>query len=405
MSSKYKLGILGYGTSSALSLTTILALAKSRDNINNFTIDCIHDPLIPTIAVGESLSPMMIKFVNEVIDENIFDLKSEFDGTYRYGGVNEWENGLGTPFTVKYIKAGLHVNSEKFSKFLFNKIRKKYIKTFKVYHGHVTDVDNGPTGVTVHTDRGSYNYDYIIDCRGTPTDDILNNGSYSFPDFETVNSVLIYPDFKKYDEIYTQSIFHENGWMFGVPLQHRKAFGYLFNNNITVMEDAKIHFKKLIPQIEVEKLRLLKWRHYYRNKAMDGRIFYMGNMLYFFEPAQGLPLHYYGFISTVFLKLLLEYQDDYSSICDKINTVHTKSVKYDIQDLISINYAGENRMSSPFWDTMSVQATNRLKNSDNFKKFAREKIYNDVYTQFWCHDGKLMKQYIEGYNIDLNKFV
>jgi hypothetical protein len=50
---------------------------------------------------------------------------------------------------------------------------------------------------------GSIGYDYIIDCRGTPTDDILNNGSYSFPDFETVNSVLIYPDFKKYNEIYT----------------------------------------------------------------------------------------------------------------------------------------------------------------------------------------------------------
>lgn len=408
---KYNIGILGAGTASALTIARIFDLARGKNLLNKINIECIHNPSIPTLTVGESFSPMAASIICNALDTNIFNYLNELDGTLRYGGTNTWEEDLGKSFDIHYVPVGssgmpgMHVNSEKISKFIIENIKKKYSNIFTVFEDNVEKIDNDYNGVTVHTSTRKYNYDYIIDCRGMPTDNALDCGDYSFPDFETVNTVLIYPEFKKYDEVFTQSIFHKNGWMFGVPLQHRKAFGYLFNNKITEVDEAKNHFKKLVPQIEVDKLRQISWRHYYRNKAMEGRVLYMGNMLYFYEPAQGLPLHYYTALISNFFELLIGYQDNYLDIGRHVNFMHNDSVKNKIQDLIALNYVGNNKMDTPFWSQVSKQSINRLKNSDDFNFFTKRAILNNKFTNFWAHDKDLMKQYVDGYNIDLKNFL
>lgn len=409
------IGILGAGTASAITIAIIIDVARSRNLLNKFKIDCIHDPAIPVLTVGESFSPGITNIINKVLNTDIINQLDELDGTLRYGGVNTWEEDRGNSFTIEYSKdyalngyggtPGMHVNSEKISKFIIGKISKKYSNVLTVIEDTVVSVENNYDGVTVNASNRKYHYDYIIDCRGMPTNEILDGGDYSFPDFETVNTVLIYPEFKKYGEVYTQSLFHKNGWMFGVPLQHRKAFGYLFNNKITGIDEAKTHFKELIPQIEIDKLRQINWRHYYRNEAMEGRVMYMGNMLYFYEPAQGLPLHYYVSLTSYFLELLISYQDNYLDISRHVNLMHTIGAKNKIQDLIALNYVGNNKMNSPFWKQVSKQCSNRLQNSEYFNFFAKNVVYKNNYTLFWTHDKDLMKQYIDGYNIDLSQFL
>jgi hypothetical protein len=108
-----------------------------------------------------------------------------------------------------------------------------------------------------------YNFDYVIDCRGTPSQEELNSDLYEKNVFQSVNSAILYPDFTKYDEPFTSTHFHEQGWMFGVPLQHRKAWGYLYDKNITSHEDASEHFAKL-KGIDTTNLRRFNWEPYYK---------------------------------------------------------------------------------------------------------------------------------------------
>ena len=97
--------------------------------------------------------------------------------------------------------------------------------------------------------------------------------------------------------------------MFGVPLSFRKAFGYLYHDALTSDEEAIADFSK-IKNIDANTCRKIKWQQYYKNNAMEGRILYMGNRLYFFEPHQAIPLHYYVFLTSKFLNAIINYQDN-----------------------------------------------------------------------------------------------
>lgn len=417
-----KINVLGAGTPAAITLATIIGIFKLRRQVSKIRINCIHDPGIPTIAVGESISPAVIQLICSVVNITEDALLNALDGTWRYGGVNEWEDGLGQPFTLVYGQGrkgflgvgkshvGMHANSEKLSKFLIDELSRLYPSILTVYHENVINVEQTRSNVKVTTkSSNTYESDYVIDCRGTPSEDELNSGDYAFPDFESVNSVIIFPDFTVYKEQFTQSLFHKNGWMFGVPLQHRKAFGYLYNRDITTHDAAVDHFKKLVPQVNTDKIRTLNWKHYYRKKAMDNRVLYLGNKLYFYEPAMGLPLHYYfvlvqraiGEISGNTDELIKSYLD----IANEINFYHTDSVRDKIQDLIAFNYVGKNNMDSDFWKQIPSSARTRLKSSENFKIFANNIINNKIDTSYFTHDAPLMKQYVEGYNIDLKEFL
>ena len=92
-------------------------------------------------------------------------------------------------------------------------------------------------------------------------------------------------------------------------------------------------------------------------------------------------------------------------IANEINFYHTDSVRDKIQDLIAFNYVGKNNMDSDFWKQIPSSARNRLKSSENFKIFANNIINNKIDTSYFTHDAPLMKQYVEGYNIDLKEFL
>jgi hypothetical protein len=398
------IGVIGRGTAGIASVLSILHYCKTSDNLQNIKITCIHDPNTPILTVGESASPALVYLMQRVLDFNFENDLNAVDGTVRFGGKHLWEDNLGNPFDVIYRAPGLLINSEKTSMYLVEKLNKLYPNVFFEEHDKIIGTSQNKFKVMLQGEKNQYTFDYVIDSTGAPTFEELNSGDYDFPTFETVNSAIIFPEFKTYKEEYTTNVFHKNGWMFGVPLQHRKAFGYLYNNSITSQEEAIEHFKKIKPEVEVEKLRAITWKHYFRKKAMDGRIFYMGNKLYFFEPAQGLPLHYYITISQFFIQRV--YDNDIS----KIDVEHFVNLTHQIdmiklQDLIALNYAGTNNMDSEFWKQTKINAVQRLKSSDRFQFFLQITKETTEDQQYWSHPPELMKQYIEGLDVDLKELL
>jgi len=394
------IGILGAGTASAVSILSIITMCHENE-INfheNFNITCIYNPSIPTLTVGEAITGSLHKALYNVLDFHPEDLVKEIDGTYRAFSRIFWRNDR--TFDVLYgLPPGLHINSEKFSKYVITRLKKLYNNFFCV-EDNIKEIMNNKNDVVVFCEKNTYKFDFIIDCRGFPSKEELNSEQYAKPDFETVNSAILYPDFKFYDECFSSTHFHENGWMFGIPLRNRKTYGYLYNTAITNKDDAVNHFSQ-IKNIDASSLRTLNWSQYYRKNVVDNRILYMGNKLFFFEPQQALPAHFYFNICKNLTYFLIKNNMIYD---DNVGKLVNQKYKINIQlaqDLIAMNYAGCCDTTTEFWKVIPTLARKRLKDSVYFQQWMNDVITNKKYFSYWFLEPKLMKSYIEGYQINL----
>ena len=394
-----KIGILGAGTAAIVAICEILDTV-GNNNFLNLNIDIIYDPTIPTIEVGESLSPPNFVMLKRVLGiENTKDLRS-FQGTHRYY-TKLFFNDNDKNFSVYYITPGAHLNSQTLSKNALNIILKKYGMVNEV-HDKILLVEQNEESVKVTGNKAFYKYDYVIYCTGSPSEKELASSEYSPPSIETVNSVILYPEFKNFDENHTSAYMHKNGWMFGVPLPHRKAWGYLYNNKITSKTEAIEHFSE-IKNIDASTLRNFSWEPYYRKKVMDGRILYLGNKLYLFEPHGALPLYYYANLIKVFNKNVDKMTVE--NLIFFMNNYHKKHMEA-IEDLIAINYYGDvyKDYDSPFWNYIKPKAYQQLKQSENWCNWVKKVKKENVMSNYFFHDDIIMDDYINGYKINLDNF-
>jgi hypothetical protein len=390
-----KICIIGAGTASAIALLKIFEIVIDNRQ-PNIEVVCIHDPTIPVTHVGEAAGPVVLYLLYRVLNFCVPDEIKEFDGTLRWGNRYMWND----PFFVNHGSPGLHVNSEKFSFFVINKLAQQY-SNFKIINDSVKSIEQTDKVVTVSGAISDYSFDYLIDCRGTPSKEELASDKYANPEFSGVNSVILYPDFKDYHEDFTSVYMHENGWMFGIPLTHRKAFGYLYNNTLTTEEEARSHFENL-KNIDTSNLRKFSWDQYHRKEAIEGRILYLGNKLYFFEPTGAIPLHYYMLVVNQFFSTIIN--NKHEILEHHVNKVHRNAVNA-VQDLIALNYVGNNSLDSEFWKNAKEKSFNRLKNSERFMTWAKDNAGKSVFSEYWKFDTRTMEQYVKGFKIDLTKFL
>jgi len=260
-----KFVIVGAGTAASISCSILLYKFPQAE------VFCYHDSTKPTIQVGESSTPFLAEMLFHTLGVSAFELH-KFKGTVKYG--LRFDNWSKEPFYHPFANVlGIHFDSSLFSNFVIEELIKKHKKRFKLVDKHVENLD-------------SLDADYIVDCRGFPE----LNDDYQLTDIQTVNSVLLKVHNKYYDEQYTNHHAHENGWMFGIPLTHRKTFGYLYNSDVTSLEDAKTDFNNLV---EGDITRELSWQSYYKKEALTGRVLVNGNRSVFIEPLQAMSLHFY----------------------------------------------------------------------------------------------------------------
>ena len=156
-----------------------------------------------------------------------------------------------------------------------------YIKIFKEIHGDVTSIESEETKAYVTVNSERHSFDYVIDCGGYPDD----YSDYNLDKPISLNSCLVH-DTKPENHNYTQHVATPNGWMFGIPLQSRQSFGYLYNDTITSKDDAIDNFKTYCNDINVNKLREFKFKSYSANSFFDGRVLKNGNRALFYEPLE-----------------------------------------------------------------------------------------------------------------------
>jgi len=399
---KIKIGIVGAGTSGAISLLAILENLVNNDVLNQFEVHLFFDSNKPKLKVGEGLSILTTQLLAKMLDYKFDEENLKFNETQRFGAYSHWEKATGKDFCVKYKTWALHVDAGLFSEWVIETAKKKFRNVF-VVDTEVISVESTFESASIVCSDKKYTVDYVLDCRGTPTKEELNSGNYFKPEFESVNSVLIYPQFEKIDEKYTQVYVHDDGWMFGIPVAHRKAFGYLYNDKLLSKENA---IKKIcdIKNITSDKIAVdIKWNQYYRLFAMEERILYVGNKLYFFEPHNAMPLHYYQVLVNNFMIIMLRTQNVNETML-YINSLHMRYIEH-IKAMIALNYIGRMDLDTEFWNVTSKKAKEYLHTNNYFINWCKNVVNHNEFFKFGFMEPNIMIQYVEGYQIDLTQFV
>lgn len=371
------LAVIGVGSAGIQSLCHFLSYLDS-----SWKIVSIHNPNIDIVGIGESTNPSFIKALEYGLDFNLYDHVDELNATYKLGTVyKNWrEHEFINPLLNGTI--AIHFDTHKLKDFALPRLEKKWGDKFQKIEGNISSISQTDEKVSIFINNIEHNFDYLIDCSGFPK----SYEDYHVVESLTVNHALVHNIKERGDWKYTGHRATPDGWMFEIPLQNRQSYGYLFNDTITTVDDAKQNFSKEIG-VPVDNLDNIEYKFisYYTKKLIDGRIMRNGNSAIFFEPLFANSLFNYNNINL----LIYDYLSGMLTQ-SKIQEIFEELSK-SVEDMIAFHYHGGSTYDNDFWKYVSKLSSEKLKTSHAFnlvrpalKNIVKEKNYisavNWVYT-------------------------
>ena len=383
-----KFCVVGAGSIGTLALLETLSHIIHGE-LEGSTVTLIHEPDQPKVSVGEASTWVFRDKLSTIFGEDeTIRILGGCKITPRNKSDIIWNS---MEFVIDYKELGgdgIHFDSSIFSDNIISECDK------------LDCVNIVEKKVDVDTIKGDY--DFVFDCTGKPTKEELET-DYIIPKFNSVNSVLLYQHPEKSNDDFSSQISHENGWMFIIPLQHRKAYGYLYSNRITTESEARVDFKKIVPFQNENEIKKLNWEFYYRKNIIEDNVMRLGNKLYFFEPAGAMPIHfYYSRLNSFFNLYFINGGMDEESI-ESLNTEYNMSIRMAL-DLIALNYIGVVQ-DNKFWQTTKQKALHHLYGSYFFQDWLKTCLEIGETMPYWEHNSTLMDIYLKGYGIDARELI
>ena len=378
---KKKIAIIGQGTAGCL------AVSQLNMKYPNTEVIWYHSPYIKAQSVGEGSILGFPQLLRESLDMGYKELK-EIDGTFKHGIRKINWGGSGDfihPFPLN--GCGLHFNANKFQKY----VTEYFNFTTNIVEQHIKS----------HNDIDA---DYIIDCTGTPKN---FKETYISP-YISVNAAHVtqcYWDYPKFD--YTLTIARPYGWVFGIPLKNRCSIGYIYNSDISTLDEVKEDVKHIFEEyglIPSETTNSLSFKNYYRKENFTNRVAYNGNASFFLEP-----------IEATSIGMAMDINDKAFDIIynNKLPTVQNyKYLSYikEIEHMISLHYLAGSKFNTEFWDFSLKKAISCFKNQtpENFKylfNLSQEYQKNNRINAYLQDSNYSFSQWsVESYNIHLKEF-
>lgn len=376
---KRRIAVVGVGSAGILSLCYMLSNLS-----NEWDVVSVYDPSVPILGIGESTNPSFIRMLEMGARFSVSEDTESLESTLKFGTKfigwreHEWLNPL--------IGGGIavHFNNFKLKEFAFSRFPTLWPEKFKVIEGNVDSVTNSDENVTLSINGVNEVFDFIIDCRGFPE----NYDDYHISSCSLLNRCLVH-SFEKFDPIqYTEHIATKNGWMFGIPLTSRKTYGYLFNDTITSLDDAKSDMAEHL-KISVNELSLkeYKFQPYYAKKLVDKRITKNGNRALFYEPISATSINQYHSTCQIIFNYITGQMNEADANATFVYESNTT------EDIINYYYHGGTNYDSEFWLQASENAKDNLTDNSRFK-FILE--YNQRATELglpYNGKGHLFSQY------------
>jgi len=358
---KRKIAVIGAGSAGLLSATHLCTWLDE-----SWEVHSIHDPKKKILGIGESTNGAFISLLERGTNFSLAHAEdlAALDATIKYGSkFRNWrEHSWVNPLLSGNI--AIHFNNRRFKDFVFERLGKLWPNQFRVLEGDVREVRNHAERVVVTTDRGSYDFDYVVDCMGTPA----TFDGYTMSDCTLLDRCRIHTVEKYEYEPFTDHIATRDGWMFGVPLKGYKTYGYLYGSAFTETPDAEEEMMRLLgtPKLEAGNYDAhYSFRCYYANELVSGRICKNGNKALFFEPllANSMFLYVYA------LRLIYDHVVS-GHEAGRCNARFVKGVQ-EMEDVISYYYQGGSTFETAFWKAAAGQAKARLAKRSEFTDYMR----------------------------------
>ena len=355
------IAVIGSGTVGVMSVCSLLGFT-------DFKVTCIYNPNKKILGIGESSNVQLPKLLWESIQYNpVFD--KDLDATLKYSVLyKNWrKEDFHSP--ILPIEYAIHFNNFKLGEFVYSECLKKYPDRFQIIKDDVLEIINETDKAKVKSINKTYDFDFVIDCRGWPED----YSDYIESESLLLNKCLVNMIPEKGDWNFTYHYATQNGWMFGIPLQTRQGWGYLFSDQVTsdqeAVEDINHIFKS---NLKLDDLKVFKFKPYRAKKFLNGRIMKNGNAAIFYEPLEALSGVMYHNINIAFIDYIYKTRSE-----EQINQhLHKLSEQY--ENFICYAYHGGSNFNSKFWNTIQEKTKNHLKNNDlwnqNIKDIKEDQI-------------------------------
>ncbi len=356
---KKKVAVVGVGSAGLLNVMHLCVwLDKSWE------IYSVHNPKKKILGIGESSNG---EFVNALERSTNFQIAhsedlAALDATIKYGSrfmgwrEHQWINPLLNG------NIAVHFNNRGLKDFTYARLRKLWPDQFCTLEGDVEKITNYAEKVTLTIDGNDHDFDYVVDCRGTPE----HFENYTISDCTLLDRCLVHR-VEDYDyQPFTDHIATKHGWMFGVPLKDWKTYGYLYSTKITSKETALEDMKSVLGVKELDSANYDKeytLTSYYANELVSGRVCKNGNRALFFEPLIANSIFIYLNANRLIFDYIVNERD-----AGEINRDFVTSVRQ-MEDVISYYYQGGSTHESEFWKHAALSAQERLKKRREFLEY------------------------------------
>jgi tryptophan halogenase len=425
--------VLIVGGGSAGWMAAAYLEAALRDNGQRpVEISLVESPDVPRIGVGEATVPH-IRHILAVIGIDPLDFMKRVDGTFKQAikYVN-WLEGNGEYFYHAFdkfqvqpidraalrwhmsdrsvpfgettsiqpvmcelgrtpipqrgsqfgepLKFAFHMNALKFADMLCEIATSRGVKH---YLDHVTEVDmhdNGNIAAVLTKSGKRLDADLFVDCTGFAAllaeqklgVDWVDCSQWLLCDRAITMNVPYEHHYPGYVRPYTTASALSNGWVWEIPLQTRKALGYVHSSAFISEDDARREIRAFEgPHAESLDTGTVHFKVGHRAKAWARNCVCVGLSGNFIEPLESTGL-YLSDLAIVMLADHFPFDDDSTAVAYRYNRIMANRF-YEILDFINMHYCLTRRNDTEFW--REVQKPERINDRLRAKlEFWRTKI-------------------------------
>ena len=290
-----KTAVVGRGTAGSLAAASVTNFHSDSDH----ELHHIYDSRIPVIGVGEGSWPSLVQELQRLTSLPHESVQQRLNGTRKYGvafeGWGRRNRDFTHYFTPQQVSYAYHLSADVMADLLHARTRARHIDA------KVTNITRVEDGAQVAFEgRAPERYDLVFDARGFPRE--LRPDQHIDISFIPTNTAVIRrcPEIIK-DETdgpvrqhtYTRAVARPHGWVFVIPLTVHTSYGYIFNRNVSSLEDVEADFDEFLEAdgvSEFEQRAVIQFPNFVHRQIYDGVIARIGNAAAFMEPLEATAI-------------------------------------------------------------------------------------------------------------------
>ena len=349
-----RIAVIGRGTAGAMAAASVTRLHPDEDH----ELHHIYDSRVPVIGVGEGSWPSLVDQLQELTQLPHETIQQRLKGTRKYGvafqGWGRRNQDFTHYFRPQQVAYGYHLSADLVGELLQENTRARHIDA-KVLD--ITRVDDGAQ--VAFEGREPERYDLVFDARGFPRE--LNPDEHIDLSFIPTNTAVIRrcPAIIQSEgnrpvlqPTYTGAVARPHGWVFVIPLTAHTSYGYVFNRDLSSLDEVQSDFDALLEADgvpEFEQRAVIPFPNFVHRQVYDGAVARIGNAAGFMEPLEATAIAFAQLQVGMVLRMRLTRSPEF--LDRDAPTVNRFLINYMLSSglFVGWHYCRGSQYDSAFW--------------------------------------------------------